>query len=116
MALPAAPFALQIQLPERTFGEQNPLDRGRINGIGVKIPAAAIADAWQMDVETQMIPALIESRNSAETSAVSFKSCSRKKNSPGRNLGHCACVFPSCSRPQQSLTPLKGDATLVRAR
>jgi hypothetical protein len=94
MALPAAPFALQIQLPERTFGEQNPLDRGRINGIGVKIPAAAIADAWQMDVKTQMIPALIESRNSAETSAASFKSCSWKKIRQAGIWGIVRACFP----------------------
>jgi hypothetical protein len=80
--------------PERTFGEQNPLDRGRINGIGVKIPAAAIAGAWQMDVETQMIPALIESRNSAETSTVSFKSCIQEKKFARPESGAlCVRVF-----------------------
>lgn len=73
----------------------------------------------QMDVETQIIPALIERDEiRAEISTVSFKSWIwKEKIARGRNLGHFACVFPcSCSRPRRSLTPLKGDATLVRAR
>lgn len=100
-----------------TFGEQNRLDRGRIKRLGWKFSSC---NWWRAangcgNPDNSTLIEKFESWNINRRGAVSFKSCIWKNfRFSGRNLGHCACVRVSLLFSPAA--PLKGDATLVRAR